>query len=135
MKSSGLKHPLAIARGLGSAKDGTGHWWAQRVTAVAMIPLGTWMIYMLVAMMRTGKPHQIQSWLENPLAAYPLALLLGLMFYHAKLGIQVVIEDYFHSPFLKYSLLMLNLSLCVIGGVASVVSILKLHFSVQIPIW
>lgn len=135
MKSSGLKHPLAKARGLGAAKDGVGHWWAQRVTAVAMIPLATWMIYMLVAMMRVAEIRHIEAWLADPLAAFPLAALLALMFYHAKLGLQVVIEDYFHTPHLKYGLLLLNIATCWTGGIISVLAILKLHFSMHAPIW
>ncbi len=135
MKTSALKHPMKKARGLGSAKDGVSHWWMQRVTAVAMVPLTTWMIYMLVAMMRTGQARQVQAWLTDPLAAYPLALMLGLMFFHAKLGVQVIIEDYIHAPQLKYTLLLLNIAFCWIGGIASIAAIIKLHVSMQAPVW
>lgn len=135
MKSSPLRHPVKQARGLGAAKDGVSHWWAQRVTAIAMIPLGTWLIYMLIAMMRTADAWHVQDWLTDPMAAFPLALLLGVMFYHAKLGLQVVIEDYFHAPRLKYTLIILNMFLCFVGGFLSILAIMKLHLSLQTPIW
>lgn len=134
MKSSTLNHPMKKARGLGSAKDGFGHWWMQRLSAIAIIPLGTWMIYMLIAMMRVADPRNVQGWLADPTVALPLAALLGLMFYHAKLGLQVIIEDYFHAPRWKYTLLILNTLLCTAGAVASVLAILKLHFAIQLPI-
>lgn len=129
MKSKELQHPTKLARGLGSAHDGVGHWWAQRVTAVAMIPLGTWIVYMLIAMMRVGQANHVKTWLADPLAAFPLALMLSLMFYHAKLGLQVVIEDYFHSPRWKYSLLIMNTLICLAGASMSILAILKLHLS------
>lgn len=129
MKSKELQHPAKLARGLGSAHDGVGHWWAQRVTAIAMIPLGTWIVYMLIAMMRAGQASQVETWLSDPLAAFPLALMLALMFYHAKLGLQIVIEDYFHCPRWKYSLLIINMLVCGLGAAMSILAILKLHLS------
>ncbi len=135
MKQAPLRHPLANARGLGSAKEGVSHWWLQRVSAVAMIPLSTWLIYMLIVMLRAADTLQLQTWLSDPMVAYPLAILMGLMFYHGKLGMQVIIEDYFHEPRWKYSLLVLNTFLCFVGGIASIVAIFKLHFFLQAPIW
>lgn len=123
-----LRHPLAAARGLGSAKEGVGHWWAQRVSAAAMIPFAVWMIYSLLAMMRRADAPQVREWLADPLAALPLATLLVLMLYHARLGLQVVIEDYIHAPAWKITLLLLNGFLCGGAALLSVFAVLKLHF-------
>lgn len=127
--SQQLRSPLSVARGLGSAKDGTGHWWAQRVSAIAMIPLSIWMIYTLISIMYHGSAPQVQEWLANPLAALPLAALLLLMLYHARLGLQVVIEDYVRSPACKISLLLLNSFFCGGAALVCVLAILKLHVS------
>lgn len=124
-----LRSPLANARGLGSAQEGVHHWWGQRVSAFLMIPLSTWMIYTLIAMMRAPDARYVQSWLTDPLAALPLAALIALMFYHARLGLQVVIEDYVHSQQWKITLLLLNIFFCAAGTAISVLAILKLHLS------
>ena len=124
-----LRNPLANARGLGAAQEGVHHWWGQRVSAFLMIPLSTWMIYTLIAMMRVPDTRFIQVWLSDPMAALPLMALLALMFYHARLGLQVVIEDYVHSQQWKITLLLMNIFFCATGAALSVLSILKLHLS------
>ncbi len=134
-KNQHLRTPLHRARGLGSAKDGTSHWWAQRLTAIAMIPLAAWMVYMLIVMMRFGEIGRIQLWLEDPLVALPLAAFIGLMFYHGKLGIQVIIEDYIHARQWTITCLLLNTFICWIFGLMSMLAILKLHLSIQFPVF
>ncbi len=124
-----LRNPLANARGLGAAQEGVHHWWGQRVSAFLMIPLSTWMIYTLIAMMRVPDTRFIQVWLSDPMAALPLMALLALMFYHARLGLQVVIEDYVHSQQWKITLLLMNIFFCATGAALSVLAILKLHLS------
>lgn len=111
-----IRSPLARARGMGSAKDGVGHWWAQRVSAVALIPLSLWFVFSLLS--HAGGSHaSVVAWLSSPLVAVPLALYLGAIFYHSQLGLQVVVEDYVHSEWLKLSCLILlqfiNIALAV----------------------
>ncbi|MEC4749965.1 succinate dehydrogenase, hydrophobic membrane anchor protein [Methylomicrobium sp. Wu6] len=85
--------PLTQARGLGSAKSGTAHWWMQRVTAVALIPLSYWLIK-LIDLSAAAPYAEIQSWLSAPLNTVGVLSLIGAVFYHAALGLRVVIEDY-----------------------------------------
>jgi succinate dehydrogenase / fumarate reductase, membrane anchor subunit len=101
-----LRSPVARVRGLGSAKEGVSHWWAQRVTAIALIPLGIWLVASLVCL--AGADHaQISQWLSAPFTLGALALTIFAAFYHAVLGLQVVIEDYVHGKAAKLTLVLL----------------------------
>lgn len=101
-----IRSPLARARGMGSAKDGVSHWWAQRVSAVALIVLSLWFVYSLLTH-AGGSYESVTAWLSSPLTAVPLALYLAAIFYHSQLGLQVVVEDYVHSEWLKLGSLLL----------------------------
>src|SRR5579863_4801062 len=91
-----LGSPLARAIGLGSAKEGVGAWWAERVSAVALVPLTLWFAASIIA--HTGSDYAtFIVWLRTPLGAILMILLLIALFYHTALGLQVVIEDYVHS--------------------------------------
>lgn len=92
--------PLRKARGLGSAKGGTEHWWAQRVTAVALIPLTLWFV-VSVAQLPYASYDTVVDWITSPWNTILLISLIIAVFYHAALGIQVVIEDYVHTDWLK----------------------------------
>jgi succinate dehydrogenase / fumarate reductase membrane anchor subunit len=85
--------PLARAKGLGSAKSGTGHWWLQRVTAVALVPLSFWLIKFL-RLSLTAPYQQTVDWLASPVNTICIIAWIVAVFYHAALGLQVVIEDY-----------------------------------------
>ena len=85
--------PLSTVRGLGSAKSGTTHWWMQRVTAVALIPLSFWLIYFL-GLSLTAPYQQTVTWLATPFNSVCIVAWIIAAFYHAALGLQVVIEDY-----------------------------------------
>ena len=90
------RSPLARAIGLGSAKQGVEHWWAERVSAVALVPLTLWLVASIIA--HTGSDYaNFIAWLRTPLATILMILLLIASFYHTALGLQVVIEDYVHS--------------------------------------
>jgi succinate dehydrogenase / fumarate reductase membrane anchor subunit len=97
-----LRSPLGRAIGLGSAKEGAEHWWAQRVSAVALIPLGLWFAASLLALAGADRAA-VLAWLHAPVQAILAILLLIAVFYHAALGLQVVIEDYVHAEWLKVS--------------------------------
>lgn len=85
--------PLSRVQGLGSAKSGTTHWWMQRVTAVALIPLSFWLIYFL-GLSLTAPYQQTLDWLASPINSVCIVAWITAVFYHAALGLQVVIEDY-----------------------------------------
>ena len=85
--------PLSRVRGLGSAKSGTTHWWMQRVTAVVLIPLSFWLIYFL-GLSLTAPYQQTVAWLATPINSVCIVAWIIAVFYHAALGLQVVIEDY-----------------------------------------
>jgi len=91
-----LQAPLARVLGLGSAKEGTGHWWAQRLTAVGLVPLTLWFIFSVIGMPH-GNYEIVTAWIAEPINAIGLILLVMTLVYHSDLGLQVVIEDYVHG--------------------------------------
>lgn len=92
-----LKSPLGSALGFGSAKSGTEHWWAQRLTAVALVPLTLWFAISLLGLPGLDY-YTVSAWAAAPLHAILLALLVIALVYHSALGTQVVAEDYIHTP-------------------------------------
>ena len=119
--------PLGRVRGLGSAKEGTAHWWAQRVTAVALVPLSLWLVAWVVA--TAGADHKaVTAWLADPLVAIPMLLVIVATFHHAQLGLQVVIEDYVHTEWLKISGNMLVKFTAIVLSVVSIFAVLKIAF-------
>ena len=120
-----LRSPLARVRGLGSAKEGVAHWWAQRLTAIALVPLVIWFVASVCAM--TGADYAaVHAWVGTPLVSILLVLLTIAVFHHAQLGLQVVIEDYVHSEWLKIASIVLVKFAAVALGVAAVFSIVKI---------
>lgn len=118
-----LRTPLGRARGLGSAKEGVHHWWQQRLTAVAMVPLVFWFVVSIAANVGADYASMV-AWLKNPLNASLLVLLLGAVFHHAQLGLQVVIEDYVHCHAVKTASIAAVKLLSIAFGVFGVVSVL-----------
>jgi len=122
-----LRSPLGRARGLGSARAGSHHWWVQRLTAVALIPLTLWFIFS--AILLTGATQEAMvAWLSAP---HRLALMLALIlatFHHLQLGLQVVIEDYVHDEKVKVPAVLVMKGVCWLLAAACVVSVLKLAF-------
>ena len=120
-----MRTPLGLARGLGSAKDGTHHWWMQRVTSVIMVPLMLWFVISLLTISRVDYPT-FQHWMSRPWNAGLLLALLSTMFYHASLGMQVVYEDYVRPECRKVmAIIITNLLLLVLAAVA-IVAVLKI---------
>ena len=121
-----LSTPLAKARGLGSAKSGTHHWIAQRLTAIALIPLSIWFVFSLVCM--TELSHQAAiEWIQSPLVAVFLLLFIIAMFHHAQLGIQVVIEDYIECNVVKITGLVLLKLVSFFAALAAMIAVLKIY--------
>ena len=116
--------PLARARGLGSAKDGLGHWWAQRLTAIALIPLVVWFAISLV--MLTGADYGIvRAWIGSPLVMVLLFLTIAIGLHHGQLGLQVVLEDYTGGAW-RVTLIVLVKFIAVIFGLGATVAILRI---------
>ncbi|WP_132999515.1 succinate dehydrogenase, hydrophobic membrane anchor protein [Luteimonas arsenica] len=117
--------PLKKARRLGSAKSGTGHFWWQRVTAVVLALLVPWLVGTLVSLVGAdlGQVHAVFS---RPWNAILMAVFVMSLFWHAKLGLQVVIEDYVHNRAAELALLVLNILLCSLGALASLYAIARI---------
>lgn len=126
--ASDFRTNLAKVRGLGSAKHGVGHWWFQRVTAIALIPTTLWFISQIIAVMLSADVTTVAEWFSSPINALLLSLMIAALFFHAKLGLQVVIEDYVRCPYSKYALLLGNVFFCFAGAALCIVATLKLHF-------
>jgi len=122
-----LRSDLGRVRGLGSAKDGTSHWWAQRVTAVALIPLSIWFVFSVIHLVGIDRVG-LKTWLNAPGSFVLMALFSIALFYHMQLGVQVVIEDYVHNEKNKVVLLVFNKLLAVFLVVSSITSLMKIAF-------
>ncbi len=118
-----LKSPLGRVLGLGSAKEGTDHWWMQRVTAVALVPLTLWFT-VAIGLADTLDYVSIVYWFSNPINATLMILLLGALLYHSSLGVQVVIEDYIRGG-AKVVALVLSKLAHVALAVAAVFSVIR----------
>lgn len=120
-----LNTPLSKVRGLGSAKEGSHHWWLQRLTAVALLPLSIWFVCGVLGIV--GETYETAVlWVQSPVTTVFLLLAIVALFYHAKLGLQVVIEDYVHSEGLKIaSLLAMKFAMITIG-LACAVAVLRI---------
>jgi succinate dehydrogenase / fumarate reductase membrane anchor subunit len=124
---SDLRTHLSRARGLGSAKDGLNHWWAQRLTAIALIPLAVWFAVSLV--MLSGADYGVvRAWIGSPMVMVLLILTIGVGLHHGRLGLQVVIEDYVHGEGLKLALIVAVRFIAVFFGLAATVAILRIGF-------
>jgi len=127
MAAARLRSPVGRAIGLGSAKEGVEHWWLQRVTAVALVPLTLWFVIAVVRL-SSADIDTVRDWVGRPLPAILLVLLLIATFWHASLGVQVVIEDYVHTDLAKLGLLIVMRLACFALAVAGVIAVLGIAF-------
>jgi succinate dehydrogenase / fumarate reductase membrane anchor subunit len=125
--TSSLRSPLGRARGLGSAKEGTHHWLAQRVTALSLIPLTFWLVWSILSM-ADANFVEFTNWLYDPINATLMILFIVAGFYHAQLGLQVVIEDYVANHAWRFAFLLIMKLLCALLGALATVSILIVTF-------
>src|SRR5271167_1536995 len=125
MTAMRMRSPLGRAVGLGSAKEGVEHWWLQRITAVALVPLSLWFVIAIIRLVGADV-DSVRDWVGNPLPAILLVLLLIATFYHASLGLQVVIEDYVHAELARVSLVIIVRLACIAFAIAGIVAVLTL---------
>ena len=121
-----FRTPLAKVKGLGSAKEGTTHFWRQRLTALLLIPLVLWIGFSLAAL--PVDHATLVGWIQQPWVSVALVLLVIVTFYHAQLGLQVVIEDYVSSHARRTVILLLSNLSCLLLGTIGVISVLKISF-------
>jgi succinate dehydrogenase / fumarate reductase membrane anchor subunit len=122
-----LRSPIGRVLGLGSAKEGVGHWWGQRVSAVALVILTLWFVSALLRLGDLGHATVI-AWIAAPMNAVLLSLLVGTSVYHSQLGVQVVVEDYVSHPGAKVATLMLLNFLHIVLAALGVFSVLRIAF-------
>ncbi|MEQ9815089.1 MAG: succinate dehydrogenase, hydrophobic membrane anchor protein [Azospirillaceae bacterium] len=120
-----IRTPIARARNHGSAKTGVHHWWMQRVTAIALVPLVIWFVVSLLSLV--GAPHEaFTAWVANPLVAALLIALIVAAFYHGAIGMQVVWEDYIHGHLTRIVVDLVTKGVLTLLGLLAVISILRL---------
>ncbi len=122
-----LRSPVGRVLGLGSAGEGVGHWWTQRVTAVALVLLGLWFVFALI-----GLPDRsygtVTVWIASPINAVLLSLLVGTALYHSLLGVQVVVEDYVSSHGVKVVTMLALQFIHFVLGALGLFSVLRIAF-------
>jgi succinate dehydrogenase / fumarate reductase membrane anchor subunit len=120
-----MRSPLGRAIGLGSAKEGVAHWWRQRVSALALVPLTVWFVIAVIGLI--GADHAaFVAWVRNPMTTVFIVLLLIATFYHTALGLQVVIEDYVHGEVMRFSALLLMRLLCILFALRGILAVLTM---------
>ena len=120
-----MRSPLGRAIGLGSAKEGVEHWWAQRVSALALVPLALWFVIAVIELAGADRA-QFVAWVGQPVPAVFLILLLIAIFYHGALGLQVVIEDYVDNEAQRLGALIVMRFAAILLAVLGIVAVLKL---------
>jgi len=127
MRSS-LRSPLGRAIGLGSAKEGVEHWWWQRISSIALVPLALWFVIAVIGL--AGADLEVLvDWLQDPVPAVLFILLLVAAFYHGALGLQVVIEDYVGNETLRFGLLIVMKLAAFVLAALGIFAVLKLSFA------
>jgi succinate dehydrogenase / fumarate reductase membrane anchor subunit len=120
-----MRSPLGRAIGLGSAKEGVRHWWAQRLSAIALVPLALWFVVVVIELAGADRALLI-DWIRHPVPAVLMALLLVATFYHGALGMQVVIEDYVENEALRLGLLIVMKLAAIVLAALGIFAVLKL---------
>ena len=122
-----LRTPLSKVKGLGAAKQGASHWWNQRLTAIALIPLAVWFSFS-IALIAVADYPTVTAWIGSPFSSVLMILAIGIGFYHGYLGLQVIIEDYVANHAVKIAMLIIAALLAVLFATLGVVSVLKIAF-------
>ena len=124
-----MRSPLGRAIGLGSAKEGVDHWWAERIGGLALVPLTAWFVISVIALVGADRVA-FAEWVRQPLSAVLLILTLIATFHHNALGLQVVIEDYVDNEALRFGLIIVMKLASVVLAALGIFAVLKLSFAV-----
>ncbi|MEO8545949.1 MAG: succinate dehydrogenase, hydrophobic membrane anchor protein [Burkholderiaceae bacterium] len=127
-----LRTPLKIARRLGSSKSGVHHWWLQRVTAIALIPLSIWFLFLMGDLVHASYPMVLGA-IAQPVHAVLLMVLGACLFWHGALGLQVIIEDYVHTRWLELTLQIALRFGAILGALACVLAVLAIWLRAAAP--
>jgi len=125
---SQMRSPLGRAIGLGSAKEGVNHWWAERIGGLALVPLTVWFVISVIALAGADRAA-FAAWVRQPVSAVLLILTLVATFHHNALGLQVVIEDYVENEALRFGLIIVMKLASVLLAALGVFAVLKLAFA------
>ena len=125
MAAPPLRSPVGRALGLGSAKEGVEHWWRQRLSAIALVPLCLWFVAEVIRLAGAERAA-FAGWIRHPVPAVLMILLLVATFYHTALGLQVVIEDYVHAEGVKFGALIVMRLFCFALAAFGVFAVLQL---------
>jgi succinate dehydrogenase / fumarate reductase membrane anchor subunit len=125
MTAKDLRQPIKVARGLGSSQSGVGHWWTQRVTAVALVFLVLWFVATVLSLLHADY-SVARATVAKPWNALLLIAFIVAMFWHAVLGLQVVIEDYVHTRWKEVASMLIIKFLAALGALASVLAVLRI---------
>lgn len=120
-----LRTPLKRVQGLGSGRNGTGHFWVQRLTALALVPLVIWIVVLVLGLIGQDA-FVVRARLAEPFTGMLLVAFIAATFWHAQLGLQVVIEDYIHTRWLEVALQVLVKFLAVIGALLATLSVIRI---------
>jgi len=120
-----LRTPLGRVRGLGSARGGTHHWWVQRVTSIALLPLTLWFVFSAVGLAGAGYT-ETRAWIGAPFNAVLLLALVGLTFHHMAAGLQVVVEDYMRGEFARMATILAIKAVALLMALASGLAVLRI---------
>ena len=127
-EQTSLRSSLGRVRGMGSAKSGTHHWWMQRVTSVALLPMTLWFVVSMISL--TGASYlETLLWIAQPLNAVLLLVLVGLTFHHMASGLQVVVEDYVRAEFQRMAMILMIKATCLLMALACAFSVLRIAFA------
>lgn len=125
-----MRTPLKDIRGLGSAKDGTHHWWIQNLTAIALVPLVLWFVASIVCLVAGGATYEAaRAWIGTPYVSILLILTITVMMYHSDIGLQVVVEDYVHGHGAKIALLIFIKFAHILLTTAGLFAVLRIAFT------
>jgi succinate dehydrogenase / fumarate reductase membrane anchor subunit len=122
-----MRTPLGRVRGLGSAKEGVGHWWAQRLTGLALIPLTLWFVYAAISLVGADLTD-FRIWAGEHGNVVLMILFIVALFHHAQLGVQVIVEDYVHSESAKIAGVVATKSAALVLGLSCILAVLHLVF-------
>ena len=122
-----MRTPLGRAIGLGSAKEGVEHWWRERITGIALVPLCLWFVAEIIHHLGAERAELVR-WLHHPVPAVLMVLLLALTFHHTALGLQVVVEDYVGHEGARFGLIIAIRLFCLLLAVFGIFAVLKIAF-------